>query len=339
MSTIEQIEEKPKSLSDFALAEFDAKQAALATVKSYATLTVAVDGIGKVEEAHKFVKRTSSDVEKSREEVKRPGLDFCRLVDKLAKDIQDEIEPVEKHLKSQRDAHDAEKLKEKKAKEAARAAVLQDRANKLAQAGCLAGDLAVLSAMTDDDFELHLRQESSKAARLRAEEAERKEAMRLQEEENNKERLRLEQVRQQMAAAAAEGRRKLEAEMAEQRRKAAEELEVLRRQQEAERQKLAAEQAEVARQQKEIRDRIEAERKAEQQREENARKAAAEAERLAKLEALKPEIEKAEAFGMALLTNAEDELQRIGAPSWADAAKEEVRRCGAEIVRIVRGAI
>lgn len=322
-----------------ALAEFDEPKAMIASVKSYGTLTVAVDGIGKVEEAHKQVKRLRIDIDKRRKELNDGALSYQRAVNAKAKELTAEIEPIEGALQAQREEHDAAKLKEKQAKEAARAAVLQDRANKLAQAGCLAGDLAVLSAMTDDDFELHLRQESSKAARLRAEEAERKEAMRLQEEENNRERLRLEQVRQQMAAAAAEGQRKLEAEMAEQRRKAAEELEVLRRQQEAERKKLEAEQAEVARQQKEIRDRIEAERKAEQQREENARKAEAEAARLARLEALKPEIEKAEAFGLALLTDAEDELQRIGSPSWADAAKEEVRRCAAEIVRIVRGAI
>ena len=322
-----------------ALAEFDEPKAMIASVKAFGSLTVAADGIEKVEDAHKQVKRLRIDIDKRRKELNDGALSYQRAVNAKAKELIAEIEPIEGALLAEREEYDAEKLRQKKAKEAARAAVLQDRANKLAQAGCTAGDLQVLSAMTDDEFQLHLAQESAKAAKARAEEAERKEALRLQEEENNKERLRLEKIRQEMAEREAENRRRMEEEMAEQRRKAAEELESLRRQQETERKKLEAEQAEVARQQKEIRDRLEAERKAEHLREENARKAAAESERLARLEALKPEIEKAEAFAQAMLTDAEDELKRIGSPSWAGSAMDEVRRCGEEIVRIVKGLV
>jgi len=316
-----------------ALAEFDEPRAMIASVKPYGALTVATDGIGKVEEAHKQVKRLRIDIDKRRKELNDGALSYQRAVNAKAKELIAEIEPIEGALMAQREEYDAAKLKAKQAKEAARAAVLQDRANRLAQAGCTAGDLHVLSAMSDDDFQLYLAQESAKAAKARAEEAERKEALRLQEEENNKERLRLEKIRQEMAEREAENRRRMEAEMAEQKRKAAEELEALRRQQEAERKKLEAEQAEVARQQKEIRDRLEAERKAEEQREENARKAAAKAERLARLEALKPEIEKAQAFSQAILTDAVDELKRLGNPPWRLMAVDKIEEACKDVVR------
>jgi hypothetical protein len=318
-----------------ALAEFDEPRAMIASVKVFGSLTVADDGIEKVEDAHKQVKRLRIDIDKRRKELNDGALSYQRAVNAKAKELIAEIEPIEGALMAQREEYDAAKLKAKQAKEAARAAVLQDRANRLAQAGCTAGDLHVLSAMTDDDFQLHLAQESAKAAKARAEESERKEALRLQEEENNKERLRLEKIRQEMAEREAENRRRMEAEMAEQKRKAAEELDALRRQQEVERKKLEAEQAEVARQQKEIRDRLEAERKAEQQREENARKAAAEAERLARLEAIRPEIEKAQSFAQAVLTDAADELNRLGNPSWRVLAMTKIEEACKAIVRAV----
>jgi hypothetical protein len=318
-----------------ALAEFDEPRAMIASVKAFGSLTVADDGIEKVEDAHKQVKRLRIDIDKRRKELNDGALSYQRAINAKAKELIAEIEPIEGALMAQREEYDAAKLKAKQAKEAARAAVLQDRANRLAQAGCTAGDLHVLSAMTDDDFQLHLAQESAKAAKARAEEAERKEALRLQEEENNRERLRLEKIRQEMAERESENRRRMEAEMAEQKRKAAEELDALRRQQEAERKKLEAEQAEVARQQKEIRDRLEAERKAEQQREENARKAAAEAERLARLEELRPEIEKAQSFAQAVLTDAADELKRLGNPSWRVLAMTKIEEACKAIVRAV----
>jgi hypothetical protein len=318
-----------------ALAEFDEPRAMIASVKPYGALTVATDGIGKVEEAHKQVKRLRIDIDKRRKELTEGALNYQRAINATARELTAEIAPIEGSLQAQREEYDSVKLKEKQAKEAAKAAQLQDRANQLAAVGCAAGNLTLLSVMTDDDFALHLRQEAAKAAKARAEEAEQKEALRLQEEENNKERLRLEKIRQEMAEREAENRRRMEAEMAEQKRKAAEELDSLRQQQEAERRKLEAEQAEVARQQKEIRDRLEAERKAEQQREENARKAAAEAERLARLEAIKPEIEKAQSFAQAVLTDAADELNRLGNPSWRVLAMTKIEEACKAIVRAV----
>jgi hypothetical protein len=53
-------------------------------------------------------------------------------------------------------------------------------------------------------------------------------------------------------------------------------------------------------------------------------------------EALKPEIEKAEAFGEALLTDARDELERIGNPYWSETAFMEIQAAVSEIVKAVR---
>ena len=321
------------SMIETALAEFDEPRAMIASVKPYGALTVANDGIGKVEEAHKQVKRLRIDIDKRRKELTEGALNYQRAINATAKELTAEVAPIEGALQAQREEYDSAKLKEKQAKEASKAAQLQDRANQLAAVGCAAGNLTLLSVMTDDDFALHLRQEAAKAAKSRAEEAERKEVLRAQEEANNAERLRLEKIRQEMAEREAENRRRMEAEMAEQRRKAAEELDALRKQQEAERKKLEAEQAEVARQQKEIRDRLEAERKAEQIREENARKAAAEAERLARLEELRPEIEKAQAFTQAILTDAVDELKRLGNPPWRLMAVDKIEEACKAVVR------
>lgn len=320
-----------------ALAEFNEPQAMIASVKSYGTLTVAADGIGKVEEAHKQVKRLRIDIEKRRKELNEGALTYQRAINAKAKELTAEIEPIEGALEAQREEYESAKLKEKQAKEAAKAAVLQERADRLAKAGCVAGDLAALAAMSGDDFEVYFQIESEKAERARIAEAERLEALRLQEEANNAERLRLEKIRQDMAEREAENRRRMEAEMAEQRRKAAEEMEALRRQQQEERQRLEAQQAEIARQQAEIKARLEAEKRAEELREANARKAAEEAERLARLEALKPEIEKAEGFALAMITDAGDELQRLGNPEWGERALALVSQCGRDVVALVKG--
>jgi hypothetical protein len=71
-------------------------------------------------------------------------------------------------------------------------------------------------------------------------------------------------------------------------------------------------------------------------REQEAREAERKIAEQARLDALKPEIEKAETFGEALLTDARDELERIGSPAWSEQALIEVQACVSEIVRIVR---
>ena len=59
--------------------------------------------------------------------------------------------------------------------------------------------------------------------------------------------------------------------------------------------------------------------------------------RLARLEALKPEIEKAETFGNRLMGEAVRILQSLGEPHWSVEAMESVRRCGLEVLMIARG--
>ena len=115
-----------------------------------------------------------------------------------------------------------------------------------------------------------------------------------------------------------------EAALAEQRKAMEAEREALRQQQEELRK------AELARQ-------AEAERLAaiERQAAEAKAKAEREAAQAARLEALKPEIEKAQGFAECLVTDAMDSLQRLGNPAWGDDAMHIIRNCGSSIVALV----
>ena len=73
-----------------------------------------------------------------------------------------------------------------------------------------------------------------------------------------------------------------------------------------------------------------------ERRETEAREAERRAAEQARAESLKPEIEKAEAFGEALLTDARDELARIGSPYWSGTALMEIQAAVSEIVKAVR---
>ena len=280
-----------------ALAEFDEPKQAIAMVKSYGTLTLADDGIGKVEQAHKQVKRLRIDIDSRRKSLNEGALTYQRTVNAEAKRLTAEIEPIETALSSQRQLHEEILLKEQQEKHAAKRAVLTARIEKLAQAGCIVNDVAALEAMTDDEFSLHCVSEIAKAVSMR-----------------------------------------LEQEAA---RKAAEDIEIARL-------------AEIKRQSDEIRIRqaeLDSERKAfenekaEMQRIKNAEDARLaviaaeqkEATRQARLEALKPEIEKAETFANRLMAHAVEILRVMDQPSWSVEAMESVRRCGLEVLMIARG--
>lgn len=73
-----------------------------------------------------------------------------------------------------------------------------------------------------------------------------------------------------------------------------------------------------------------------ERREHEAREAERRAVEQARAEQLKPEIEKAEAFGEALLTDAHYELNRIGSPFWSETAILEIQAAVSEIVKAVR---
>jgi hypothetical protein len=162
------VEAKPQSMTATAVARFEAKQAELTVLKTYAALTLADHGIGKVEEAHKAVKRAETEIEKDRVELKSPALEFGRMVDAKAKELQAILDPIEKHLKAQRDIHDAEKIREKQAKEAAKAAVLNERVARLSLVGAVVRDLAVIGAMSPDEFEFYFAKEERICGEIKA---------------------------------------------------------------------------------------------------------------------------------------------------------------------------
>ena len=336
------------SMIQTALAEFDETKAALATVKEFQSWTIAVNGYGQVNEARKRVKRLRIDVDKRRKELNEGALTYQRAVNEEAKRLTSEIVTIEDHLEREEKAWELEKAKEKAAKDAEKAAILQGRVNRLAEAGCLAGDVAAWQAMTDDEFEWHLRAEASKAAKIREEqEAARLEAERI-ESEKRAEAARIEAERQAEHQRQHEANRiereRLAAEREELQRQAAEQSRELRQRQEeiarqqAEQAKiLFAQQAAIDRERAETAAKVAADRRAEDERLAAIERQQQEVARLARLEALKPEIEKAETFGNALLTDARDELARLGDPHWSAGAMESVRRCALEVLMIARG--
>jgi hypothetical protein len=103
----------------------------------------------------------------------------------------------------------------------------------------------------------------------------------------------------------------------------------------AETQKAAARKAEEEQLRKD-REELQRLRAENERREVEAREAERRAAEQARAEALKPEIEKAEAFGEALLTDARDELARIGNPYWTETALMEIQAAVSEIVKAVR---
>jgi len=329
------VEERPRSMTETAMARFEAKQAELTVLKTYAALTLADDGIGKVEEAHKAVKRAETEIEKDRVELKSPALEFGRMVDAKAKELQAILDPIEKHLKTQRDIHDAEKLKEKQAKEAAKASILNERVGRLSGAAIVVTDLAALSAMAADEFEFFFAKESRIVADAKAD-AERLEALRLEEikRQASELRVRAEEIeRQRLAdeAVMAEERARMKAEREAVEARQAEERKAM----EADRAEMRRQQEEIAKHQAELRAKAEAEaaelRRKEREAEE-ARKAEAEQ---ARLEALKPEIDKAHDFAQCMITDAQDSLVRLGNPAWGEDAMHAIRNCGAAVIALV----
>ena len=309
-----------------ALAEFDEPKQAIAMVKSYGTLTLADDGIGKVEQAHKQVKRLRIDIKSRRKSLNEGALTYQRTINAEAKRLTEEIEPIETALSSQRKIHDEIVMKEQQEKHAAKRAVLTKRIDTLAQAGCIVSDVAALEAMTDDEFQLHFLSEQRKAEMIREEQeaarkaAEDTEIERLAEIKRQSEEIRIRQA----------------------------ELDADRKAMAAEREAIEQQRAEVKRQQQEIqreaerkaadeRQRVLAERKAEDDRLSMIAAEQKEVARLARMEALKPEIEKAETFAIRLIADAVDILHNMGQPSWSVEAMESVRRCGLEVLMIARG--
>lgn len=332
----EEADKKPKSsMIAQALAEFDEDRAMILAVKEYGKLTLAIDGIGKVEEAHKQVRRLRINIPKRGKELRDGANAYCKAIIAEEKRLLEEVQPIEDALAAQRKIHDDEqdRIKEEKAK--AKRAILQGRIEKLAQAGCVAGDIAELERMSDDEFSLHFLSERMKAesAREVAEQArlaaEKLEADRLAEVARQAEELRIRQE-----------------ELDRDRKAMAAEREVMLQQQQIERRQLEEQQAEVKRQQNEIqagfdraarreRERVAAERQAEEKGLALVAAQKAEAAEAARLEALKPEIEKVAKFCTELGDWADRYLTDIGGPSWSKSALDSIERACIEIRRNV----
>lgn len=318
-----------------ALAEFNEDRQMIAAVKSYGTLTLAVDGIGKVEGAHRQVKRLRIDITKRGKDLRDGANTYCKAIIAEEKRLVAEVEPIEDALAAQRKIHDDEQDRIKEKKVAAKRAVFQGRVEKLAQAGCLAGDIAALELMSDDEFGLHFLREQRQAEELR----EQAEAARLAAEKREADRL-AEIARQ------AEELRIRQEELDRDRREMQAEREAMLIQQAVQQRQLAEQQAEVRRQQEAIRE--EAERKVEAERQQVLAERRAEDERLAKIaadkseaakvariEALKPEIEKCDLFMKSLDEWADNYLTAIGRPEWSESALVSIERTCIEIRRNV----
>ena len=181
-----------------------------------------IAGYKAVFQALQDVKQDRIKIEKMRKALKQDALDYGRAVDAKAKEIQALIEPVEEHLKSEREKIDNEKAR-----------IEQEKKNAAEIAACL--DEAYAS---NDQFD----RQKEEAARLEAQrlEQERKEAE-LAEKLAGIERKEREA---QIAAEAEErARQKAEAEVQAAKREAAEAAE-------RERQRIQAEQAEKERQER-----------------------------------------------------------------------------------------
>jgi hypothetical protein len=322
------VESKPRTMTEQAVDALASFEPMIEMVIEYGNLTVAEDGIGKVEEAHKAVKRLRVDLDKKRKELNEGALHYQRTVNATAKTLTERISAVESRLEAQRENYEAEKLKEKQAKEAAKAAVLNERVSRLSSAGVAVTDLAALGAMASDEFEFYFAKESRFAAEAK-EEADRLEALRQEEirRQADELRIRAEEIERQRLAD--------EAAMAEERARMKAERETVEAKQAEERRLMEADRAEMRRQQEELqKHQAELRAKAETEAAELRRKERETAE-AARLEALKPEIDKAQSFAECLITDARDSLIRLGNPTWGDDAMHLLRNCGASIVALV----
>ena len=218
-------------------------------------------------------------IEKRRKELKACALEYGRRVDGTAKSLTAMVESLEEPLKLKKAAIDDEKARAKREKEEAerRAVEEQLRAEREAEEARIAAERAAeaerLRAEREELEKQRAQQEQERAAENARLAAER--------EKMAAERREMEAERERLAAAAAAERRAAEMEAQERARKAAAELEAERREMQKERERLAA---------------IEAKRVAAEKTEREA----------ARLEALKPDLEKLATYRDQLLALAAD---------------------------------
>ena len=281
--------EQPQSMTDRAVQELSTFNDMISAVLPYGELTVAVDGIGQVEEAHKAVKKLNSSIEKKRVELKADALKYGKTVDSIANlaaaDLPEEdwmwwlskakkqvAELTERIAEERRQAEafaekqrtEREELAAKMRAEEAAIAKTQNRVARMEALGVAIGSAERVGQLSDEQFE-HDYRIAKKAVDDRRD-AEEKEMKRQAEEL----RVRAEEIEHQRLAD--------EAVMAEQRKEMESEREELRRQQN-----------ETARLESIRRKRIQDEEEAAQEQEAKRQAAEYTAALAARLEALKPE--------------------------------------------------
>ena len=238
------------------------------------------EGYKVVSDALRLVKSSRVAVDKKRKELNEVPLKWQRTVNDEAKRIIALIEPIESHLKSQKESVDNEKQRLKEEAERKEQEKIQSRVNLLHQIGfqfngevyALGGILiqpVQVKTIDDSAFEKFINDSKAEAEKINAE----------KEAEVERRRLEAEKLEQQKIEQKAK-----EEELA---RKEAE-LEVKKKKVEAERiaQEKAKEEAAKKEQQKRLAEQKQAEEAARLKEQERL-----EAERKAKIEALKPELE------------------------------------------------
>ena len=322
-----------QTLTERAVGELTEFNAMIEIVIPYGQLTVADDGIGKVEEAHKAVKRLNSSIEKKRKELKAGALEYGRTVDSIAKQLSEKVDAVEVKLKAERDAFDAIEKAEKLAKEAAKAAKKQGRINEMVAAGIALDWTAV--ELSDEEWMWWFSKAKSQAAVIAEENLKAGAFAEQQRKEREKTASRIARMEALgVAVGSAERVAQLSDEQFEfdysvakkaiEDRRAAEEIERLRQAEElriraeemerqrvadvarmaAERKAMEAEREEIRNQQKELR-RIEAEKLEAERAEERKRRE----------DAAKPELERLENIMGAILKHAESLMDPM--PWWS----------------------
>ena len=208
-STIEQIDpSKPFEVStpETAMKLFNPVTAELGITKiqEFKSLTLEINGIEKVSASRKLAKKARCAVTNRQKELVEGAKRFQKDVDGAAKKIIGLIEPVETYLEGEEAKHEKILEEERKKEEAKKAAILQDRCDRLAKAGIPAGNLIALGNMTDELFEWHYKEQAEKAetARVKAEEEriQRENEQKEREEALRKQQAELKAQREQLAA-------------------------------------------------------------------------------------------------------------------------------------------
>jgi len=304
------IESQPQSLTEQALIALQSFEPMVDQVLSYANLTVAEDGIGKVEEAHKAVKRLRIDLDKKRKELNEGALSYQRTVNATAKTLTERISKVESRLEGERETHEEAKRKEKAAKDAEKASVLNERVKRLTEAGVVVSDLAAVAAMDATDFEFYFARESRIAEEAKAELKRQADELALRQEE-----LRI-QRQQQDAERAAE----------------IEKIRIEREAMEAERAEMRRQQEAINRHNEELRVKVEAE-AAEKRRQER------EAEEARKLALAAPELDKLDCVLHVVREAAREAVVNSGNPAWGVHLDEGLKKLAIDMRLVVRNSV